>query len=617
MTTYTNIRPLEVDGKDIIVFPPKYPSQEVKDELGGKWDKERKGWRVAPTSLNVQVLVSWYGSDILEGAPAPVVDLYFEEWGFPGWYAPGTTTPNGHHDDLRIRAEAHPKWNDLYPFQRVAVEYLVCNPHRGGLLALSPGLGKTPVSAVAMDIIGAQKVLVLAPLTLARNWIREVETWSNQYRSMSRATAAEKDPKTEFVVTNFETLFEATFRDENGNVVNVPGGPRKQKEWIEAGPKKIAPNGKRVPARERIVQARKTYASVDWDLIVVDESILFKNRKAVKVGVVQQLAKFSHQVWLLSGSPTSKYRDDLFPQLQTIMPRGFTSYWRFAEMFTVVERGKWGWDIVGDRPGVDLHSLLKDFLFARDQSEVLPDLPDYIYRPLALGLNSEQQRAHHTMNDQWIAMIEQSMEGDEVKAPNRLAQMTRLQQITSNTVNLTKEDGKAYPNSSAKEDALVDLIKNDEVETPLLVWVNYVPTGQSYKERLQKEFKDLTVEFIHGDATTEARKRDREDTLQDFKDGKLDVLIMQYKVGKFGHTFTKTRTVYYGDRSWDADDIVQSLRRVRRIGLTHSPVLIVPRCPGTIDDLVEQILEGKLTSISEVTNADLVELLRSLGRDAR
>jgi hypothetical protein len=75
--------------------------------------------------------------------------------------------------------------------------------------------------------------------------------------------------------------------------------------------------------------------------------------------------------------------------------------------------------------------------------------------------------------------------------------------------------------------------------------------------------------------------------------------------------------VYYADRSWDADDIVQSLRRVRRIGLTHSPVLIVPRCPGTIDDLVEKILEGKLTSISNVSNADLVELLRSLGRDAR
>jgi len=221
------------------------------------------------------------------------------------------------------------------------------------------------------------------------------------------------------------------------------------------------------------------------------------------------------------------------------------------------------------------------------------------------------------MNDQWIAMIEEALEGDEVKAPNRLAQMTRLQQITSNTVNLTKDDGKAYPNSSAKEDALIDLIRNDEVETPLLVWVNYVPTGESYKQRIAKEFKDLSVEFVHGDATTNARKAAREDVLQRFKDGNLDVLIMQYKVGKFGHTFTQTRSVYYADRSWDADDIVQSLRRVKRIGLTHSPVLITPRCPGTIDDLIEKILEDKLTSISEVSNADLVELLRSLGRDAR
>jgi SNF2 family DNA or RNA helicase len=617
MSIYTNIRPLEVEGKDILVFPPKYPSTEVKEELGGRWDKNLKGWRVAPTSFNVQVLVSWYGEELLDGAPTPVVELFTEQWGFPGWYEAGTTTPNGHHDDLRKHAEAHPKWDMLFPFQRVAVEYICCNPHRGTLLGLSPGLGKTPVSVVAMDVLDCTKVLVLAPLTLARNWIAEVDTWSNQYRSMSRATAAEKDPTTEFVVTNFETLFEPIFRDEDGKVVDVPGGPKKQKEWIEAGPTKVAQNGKRVPARERIVQPRKTYAEIDWDLIIVDESILFKNRKAVKVGVVQQLAKYSNQVWLLSGSPTSKYRDDLFPQLQTIMPRGFTSYWRFADQFCIVEKGKWGWDITGDRPGVDLHSMLKDFMFTKDQSEVLPDLPDYIFRPLVLTPNATQRRAHDTMTDQWVAMVEEAMEGDEVKAPNRLAQMTRLQQITSNTVNLKKDNGKPYPNSSVKEDALVDMIKNDEVETPLLVWVNYVPTGESYKARLEKEFKDLSVEFIHGDATTKSKKDQREDTLQRFKDGDLDVLIMQYKVGKFGHTFTKTRTVYYGDRSWDADDIVQSLRRVRRIGLEHSPVLIVPRCPGTIDDLVEQILEGKLTSISEVSNADLVELLRSLGRDVR
>jgi SNF2 family DNA or RNA helicase len=615
---------LSIDGKDILVRPPKYPSQEVKKELGGRWDKKNSAWRVAPISMNIHRLCEWYGEGILEGAPQPVRDLYEYEWGFPGFDA---------HPDLRTRAESHPRWDDLYPFQQEAVEYIVCNPHRGTLLGLSPGLGKTPVSVVAMDVLGLHKVLVLAPLTLARNWIKEAEQWEGQFRSKTRATAANKDPQSEMVVTNFETIFETILRDEDGNVYHEEDmvewqhpnhldedpwvfkvtNARKVKEWIDRGPTKVNERGKRVPVRERIVQARRSYADSDWDLILIDESIVFKNRKAVKVDVVQQLTKYAQQVWLLSGSPTAKYRDDLFPQVQTIMPRAFTSYWRFAENFTIVERGQWGWSIEGDKPGVDLHTLLKDFLFVRDQKDVLPDLPEYIYRPLELSLNQDQAKAHRTMLEDWVATIEDELEGNEVEAPNRLAQMTRLQQITSNLRNLTNED-KEYPSSSVKEDALVALIENDEIEMPLLVWVNYVPTGESYAERLGKKFPDLSVKFVHGDATTQKKKDARDETLQAFKDGNLDVLILQYEVGKFGHTFTKTRTVYYGDRSWNSDSIVQSLRRVRRIGLTHSPVLITPRCPGTIDDLIEQVLEGKLRSIAAVSQADLLELLRSLGR---
>lgn len=621
MTTRT-IEPLAVDGKDILVKPPTYPSQEVKEELGGRWDKEAKAWRVAPTSLNVHTLVAWYGEELLDGAPQGVRDLFFEEWGFPGFDA---------HPDLEDRAHAHPRWGDLYDFQRDAVEYIVCNPHRGTLLTLSPGLGKTPVSVVAMDVLELKRVLVLAPLTLARNWISEANAWESIDRTKIRATALEKAPGGEFTVTNFETVFETVLRDEDGEVYTEDDtieweqedgeivefkvtNARKVKAWVEAGPKKRAKNNKMVPVRERIVQARRAYADIDWDLIIVDESILFKNRKAVKVEVVQSLAKYSHNVWLLSGSPTAKYRDDLYPQLRTIMPRAFTSYWRFAEHFCIVDHGGWGWTIEGDRPGVDIHTELKDFMFVRDQKDVLPDLPEYIFRPIEVALTPDQAKAHQMMTDQWVAALEDEIEGDEVEAPNRLAQMTRLQQITSNLVNLSNEE-KEYPNKSAKEDLLVDLIENDEVEFPLLVWVNYVPTGQSYKERLSSKFKDLSVEFVHGDATTAKRKDARDETLQRFKDGDLDVLILQFEVGKFGHTFTKTRTVYYGDRSWNSDSIVQSLRRVRRIGLTHSPILIIPRASGTIDDLIELVLEGKLQSIAKVSQADLVELLRSLGKD--
>lgn len=602
---------IAIDGKDLVVKAPSYPSTEIKEQLGGRWDKDEKAWRLPPIAMNVLALGEWYGEEFISTAPEVVQDLFRKDWGFAGFEDnPG----------LKAKCEAHPRWENLYPFQKASVEYVVCNPHRGTLLGLSPGLGKTVVSIVAMDVLGATRVLVLAPLTLAKNWGKEIDRWSKGFRSWSRATAAKKDPQTEVVITNFETVFYIVLRDEDGNTFAegehawVRDASR-VKKWIEAGPKKLNPKtGKKVWARERLTQPRPTYANVDWDMIVVDESILLKNRKAVKVEIVQALAKYSHYVLLLSGSATAKFTDDLFPQLKTIMPRGFASYWRFADWFCVIDRGQWGWSIQGDRPGVSPQKYLKDFYLVYNQKDVLPDLPDYIYDPIEIDLLGSQQKAFHQMVEEWVVALEAEEEGvdpedADVVATSRLAQQTRMLQITSNLCNLEKGAGKMMPRASAKEDLLVDMIRNQDIEFPLLVWTWFIPTTESIDARLEKEFKDLRVMYVHGGLTAEQKDLG----IEEYKAGNVDVLILQMGVGKFGHNLIDTKTVFYHDRSFESDAYIQSLRRVKRIGLTHTPRLIIPRAQISADPLVELNLAGKMQSISKVASHDLRELLQSLG----
>lgn len=601
------------DGK-IIVHAPKYPAEEIHEILGGRENKKDRSYSVAPISLNVLKLVEWYGEDILYNAGGDIVGMYECPWGFPGFEALGNS-------ELQERAESHPRWNDLYPFQKEAVEYVVCNPHNGAILGLSPGLGKTPVSVVAMDVIEAYRVLIGAPLTLAKNWGKEIDRWTSFQRSWSRATAEHKDPTTELTITNFETLFFIILRDEDKNTYNELDdpwvrNPRAVKQWIEEGPQKKNPKtGRKEWVRERIVQARPSYASQDWDLLVVDESVLLKNRKAVKTGVIAQLAKYSHNVWLESGSPTAKFRDDLYRSLNIIVPKSFSSYWRFADFFCVVDRGQWGWSIKGDRPDHNPQVYLKDVFFVRNQKDVLPDLPDYIFEPIEIDLNADQEKAFNQMVDEWIVALEaedevEVEEGDEdLSASSRLAQQTRLLQITSNLCNLEKGAGKPMPHSSAKEDLLVDLIRQGEIEFPLLAWTWFKPTTESIDARLEKEFRDLRVTYVHGSLTAEQKDLG----IEMYKDGKVDVLILQMGVGKFGHTLTDTRTVFYHDRPFESDAYLQSLRRVKRIGLKHRPRLVVPRAELSADPIVEMNLAGKLQSIAQVASHDLVELLRSLG----
>jgi SNF2 family DNA or RNA helicase len=186
---------------------------------------------------------------------------------------------------------------------------------------------------------------------------------------------------------------------------------------------------------------------------------------------------------------------------------------------------------------------------------------------------------------------------------------TRLQQITSNMGSLPKGEKEFHKRCSIKEDLLVELIQQGDIETPLLVWTWFVETTQAVKERLEKEFKDLRISSVHGAMKAEAK----DDAIDAYKDGELDVLVLQMGVGKFGHTFTDTKTVFYHDRSFDSDAWVQSLRRVRRIGLKHRPVLLIPKIENSIDELIDANLAGKLTSIAKMTKSDLAALLKSLG----
>jgi hypothetical protein len=282
------------------------------------------------------------------------------------------------------------------------------------------------------------------------------------------------------------------------------------------------------------------------------------------------------------------------------MPRGFRSYWRFADFFCVVDKEGWGWSIEGDRPDHDPQHYLRDFLFVRNQKDVLEELPDYLYDPIEIDLNPDQDKVFRALADDMMARLDS---GKLITTDIKLAQYTRMMQTTSNLVNLDRN-----LNSSAKEDLLMTLIEQGDIEFPLLVWTWWVPTSQSIYDRLYDR-TDLEVDMVVGQMKAE----DKDEAIEAYREGDLDVLVLQMGVGKWGHNLQNTRTVFYHDRHFDSDAYLQTLRRVKRIGLEHRPRLIVPRAQYSADPLVEENLAGKLQSVAKLANHDLKELMKSLG----
>jgi hypothetical protein len=129
------------------------------------------------------------------------------------------------------------------------------------------------------------------------------------------------------------------------------------------------------------------------------------------------------------------------------------------------------------------------------------------------------------------------------------------------------------------------------------------------KSKKGEALKGRRIELVYGGV------KNADTIIEEYKAGKVDVLILGIQVGKYGHTLTNTKTVIAYDKTWDSDAWFQMLHRVRRHGLKHRPRFLTLRCRGTIDDYVELNLAGKLPAMADLTGAQLARILRSLGED--
>lgn len=452
--------------------------------------------------------------------------------------------------DLRGRLGA--SWTpvpdgDLFDYQRDAVGRLVASPH-GQLVVLSPGLGKTAVAVRAADrVVHNDKIVVVAPASLLRTWEREIRRWALR-------------PGPVYIARGRWDYDEA-----------------ERARWIVASWDKAT--------LDHDVFGR------GWPLLILDESVMVKSHTSKRFKAMKKIRGGFDRVWELSGNPTTRHADDLWAQLHLIWPRAYSSYWRFAERYCVVEETPWARKVVATRRRRDALKENDDLVLVVNQEEVL-DLPEYLFEVVDVDLAPRQEKAYRSMARDFVTEL---ADGTELVAQSEVARLGRLQQITS-----------WWDGESAKHDALIDLLPS--YEGPHLIWTHWVDGGRDLYSRLVPM---MSVGLVNG----ETPPRDRDRILEDFRAGQLDALVLSIGVGKFGHTFTNAKTVWYVDKTWNADDYFQSLRRVRRIGLTHRPVVVTLRAPGTTDELVEDNLEGKLKPISQMTRSDLAELMRGLGRD--
>jgi hypothetical protein len=437
--------------------------------------------------------------------------------------------------------------SSLFPGQKKGTAFALKS--KRCLIGMKPGLGKTASVIFAGNELNPYKydaILVVCPLTLVNNWKKELKKWIDADATIWHGPMSTWTSYDRWVITNYETV-----------------------------------------ARNLEDMKRQ-----EFKVVILDETILVKNRKAKRTDAVKELCKKIEYVWLLSGSPSSKFLDDMWSQLNIIDSKRFSSYWRFVDQYCEKEVNEWGVAVVNNRDGAidQIQTDLSDIYYTANVSE-FPVIPEWIFDDIETPMKKVQYRLYREMEREFLATLP---EGDEILAPNVLSQMIRLSQFASNPLLL---DG---PDESGKWDAVLDIMEYSE--GPFIVWTNFIRTAELMCQRLKA--KGLRVESLTGE--TLAMKR--QIVVDEMQSGNLDVIVAHPAVGKFGLTLTKARTAIYLERSFNGDDYYQSLYRFRRIGTVFPPHvihLISSRPDGdewTIDHTIGAVLKFRRDNSIAITS---------------
>jgi len=432
-------------------------------------------------------------------------------------------------------------WQRLKPYQSQGARYLQSSPKRGSMLAFLPGLGKT--ATAVMGVLGCEfeNVLVIAPRILAQMWVREFDEWGKiEAKNLYWADGEEG-----IVISTYET-----------------------------------------------VRNRAESYSIPWDLIIVDESTRMINAQSVTSKQLLKIRKRSGYVWCLTGTPIRKFMDDLWGQFRFMDPQSFKSYWRFANRFCHTEDNGWGTQIIGSK-SMDFKHQFADLMLTAGYEDLEEEVPEIEFDLIETELLPAQRSAFDELLEDFITYLE---DGTKIQVKYIVAQIIRLQQITSNLINV------GGPDESAKADRIVDLIGTG-VRYPMIIWVHFRPGAEALYNRIKDRVKTELVLGGHPDP---------DEVIERYKAGKVDVLIISITMGKFGLHLINTHTVLYLDKTFSMEAYIQSLYRVHRMGSTHSPKVISIRAPDTTDSLVEDNLRVKADDIGKLSQEELIMLLRSL-----
>ena len=466
----------------------------------------------------------------------------------------------------------------LRPYQQLGLDWLQFLRGHGlaGVLADDMGLGKT-LQTLAHILCEKeagrllQPALIVAPVSLMGNWLREAERFTPGLRVLvlhgpHRHAAAEALGQHDIVITPYSLL------------------QRDRERWL----------------------------AQPWHLVVLDEAQNIKNASTGAAQVASEL-NTAHRL-CLSGTPMENHLGELWSLFHFLMPGFLGSQKRFKELFrTPIEKN-------GDSERLaQLRSRVTPFMLRRTKQQVATELPEKVESIAGVTLDGKQADLYETIRLTTEKAVRDAL-ADKGLARSQiqiLDALLKLRQVCCDP-RLVPLASAQKIRQSAKLDLLMELLPEMLAEgRRVLLFSQFTSMLELIEEALQA--RGLSWAKLTG------QSKNRDALIERFTSGAVPLFLISLKAGGVGLNLPQADTVIHYDPWWNPAVENQATDRAHRIGQKNRVFVYKLVAHGTIEERILALQERKAALAESMysgaqarkeplfTEGDIAELLKPLG----
>jgi SNF2 family DNA or RNA helicase len=429
----------------------------------------------------------------------------------------------------------------------------------GACLADDMGLGKT-VQTLALlqrdrDAGQKQPVLLICPTSVVGNWKKEAERFT---------------PDLPVLIHH--------------------GGQRTRGDAFR---KKVQPFALVLSSYALLHRDREVLDKVDWAGVILDEAQNIKNPETKQAQAARAL-KAGYRL-TLTGTPVENHIGDLWSILEFLNPGFLGTQTDFRRRFFVPIQAQRDAEAAGK-----LKRLTGPFVLRRLKTDksIIADLPDKLEMKVFCNLTREQASLYAAVVEEASKALT-GAEGIQRKGMI-LGTLSKLKQVCNHPAQFLG-DNSPIPGRSGKLARLTEMLDEAlQAGDRALVFTQFKEMGDLIQRHLQEEF-GREVLFLHGGVPQKQRDR----LVERFQNDPAGprVFLLSLKAGGTGLNLTAARHVFHFDRWWNPAVENQATDRAFRIGQTQNVLVHKFLCVGTLEEKIDEMIEGKQQVAERVIGA--------------